>query len=73
MSRLRTTPRHSSHATGVHRSPLPTPRSERGLRERAVSNPRAVEILLRWLQRPRAEERVGGVDLDSFSQRKLER
>jgi hypothetical protein len=26
---------------------------ERGLRERAVSDPRAAEILLRWLQRPR--------------------
>jgi hypothetical protein len=46
---------------------------ERGLRERAVSDPRAAEILLRWLQRPRAEERVGGVDLDSMSERKLER
>jgi hypothetical protein len=41
------------------------------LRERAVSDPRAAEILLRWLQRPRAEERVGGVDLDS-SERELE-
>jgi hypothetical protein len=26
---------------------------ERGLRERAVSDPRAAEILLRWMQRPR--------------------
>jgi hypothetical protein len=43
------------------------------LRERAVSDPRAAEILLRWLQRPRAEERVGGVDLDSMSERELER
>jgi hypothetical protein len=42
------------------------------LRERAVSDPRAAEILLRWLQRPRAEERVGGVDLDSMSERELE-
>ena len=46
---------------------------ERGLRERAVSDPRAAEILLRWLQRPRAEERVGGVDLDSMSEAQLER
>jgi hypothetical protein len=45
---------------------------ERGLRERAVSDPRAAEILLRWLQRPRVEERVGGVDLDSMSERELE-
>jgi hypothetical protein len=43
------------------------------LRERAVSDPRAAEILLRWLQRPRAEERVGGVDLGSMSERELER
>jgi hypothetical protein len=43
------------------------------LRERAVSDPRAAEILLRWLQRPRVEERVGGVDLDSLSERELER
>jgi hypothetical protein len=43
------------------------------LREKAVTDPRAAEILLRWLQRPRAEERVGGVDLDSMSERELER
>jgi hypothetical protein len=43
------------------------------LRERAVSDPRAAEILLRWLQRPRAEERVGGIDLDSMSEHELER
>jgi hypothetical protein len=43
------------------------------LRERAVSDPRAAEILLRWLQRPRAEQRVGGVDLDSMSEAQLER
>jgi hypothetical protein len=42
------------------------------LRERAVSDPRAAEIL-RWLQRPRVEVRVGGVDLDSLSERELER
>jgi len=45
----------------------------RGLRERAVSDPRAAEILLRWLQRPRTEERVGDVDLDSMFERELER
>jgi hypothetical protein len=43
------------------------------LREKAVTDPRAAEILLRWLQRPRLEERVGGVDLDSMSERELER
>jgi hypothetical protein len=31
---------------------------ERGLRERAVSDPRAAEILLRWLQRPGRVEQV---------------
>jgi hypothetical protein len=46
---------------------------ERGLREKAVTDPRAAEILLRWLQRPRVEERVGGVDLDSMSERELDR
>ena len=56
-------------ATRGKREPLATPRS----RERAVSDPRAAEILLRWLQRPRTEERVGGVDLDSMSERQLER
>ena len=40
---------------------------------RAVSDPRAAEILLRWSQRSRAEERVGDVDLDSMSERELER
>jgi len=45
---------------------------ERGLRERAVSDPRAAEILLRWMQRPRTEEHVGGVDLDSLSEAELE-
>jgi hypothetical protein len=46
---------------------------ERGLRERAVSDPRAAEILIRWLQRPRVDGRVGGIDLDSMSERELER
>ena len=46
---------------------------ERGLRERAVRDPRAAEILLRWLQRRPVNEQVGGVDLDSMSERELER
>jgi hypothetical protein len=45
---------------------------ERGLRERAVTSARDAEVLLRWLHRPRVEERVGGVDLDSMSERELE-
>ena len=46
---------------------------ERGLRERAVSDPRAAEILLRWLQRPRPVDETPGVDLDSMSVAQLER
>jgi hypothetical protein len=45
---------------------------ERGLRERAVSDPRAAEILLRWLQRPRQDD-PPGVDLDAMSEAQLER
>jgi hypothetical protein len=45
---------------------------ERGLRERAVSDPRAAEILLRWLQRPGADN-PPGVDLDAMSEARLER
>jgi hypothetical protein len=61
-----------SRATRREREPPSDAEIERGLRERAVSDPRAAEILLRWLQRPRTEERVGGVDLDSLSESELE-
>jgi hypothetical protein len=64
---------NSLRATRGKREPPSDAEIERGLRERAVSDPRAAEILLRWLQRPRAEEHVGGVDLDSMSERELER
>jgi hypothetical protein len=46
---------------------------ERGLRERAVSDPRAAEILSRWLQRPRLESTTPGVDVEALSTEKLER
>ena len=46
---------------------------ERGLRERAVSDPRAAEILLRWLQHPRTQEPVAGVDLEALSDHELAR
>jgi hypothetical protein len=59
-------------ATRGQREPPSDSEIERGLRERAVSDPRAAEILLRWLQRPRTEERTGGVDLDSLSEAELE-
>jgi hypothetical protein len=45
---------------------------ERGLRERAVSDPRAAEILLRWLQRPRPVDETPGVDLGSMSEAQVE-
>jgi len=38
-----------------------------------VSDPRAAEILLRWLQRPGRETRTAGVDLDALSEPQLER
>ena len=45
---------------------------ERGLREKAVTDPRAAEILLRWLQRPR-QDNPAGVGLDAMSEAQLER
>jgi hypothetical protein len=62
-----------SRATRRKGEPPSDAEVERGLRERAVTDPRAAEILLRWLQRPRADERVGGVDLNAMSERELER
>jgi hypothetical protein len=44
---------------------------ERGLRERAVTDPRAAEILLRWLQRPRPVALED--DLERLSTEQLER
>jgi hypothetical protein len=35
---------------------------ERGLRQRAVFDPRAAEILLRWLQRPRPVTEEDGLE-----------
>ena len=61
-----------SRATRGKREPPSDAEIERGLRERAVSDPRAAEILLRWLQRPR-QDNPPGVDLDSMSERELER
>jgi hypothetical protein len=47
-------------------------REQLPLRERAVSDPRAAEILLRWLQTPR-QDNPPGVDLDGMSEAQLER
>jgi hypothetical protein len=46
---------------------------QRDLRERRSRIRVLAEILLRWLQRPRAKERVGGIDLDSMSECELEK
>jgi hypothetical protein len=43
------------------------------LRERAVTDPRAAEILLRWRQTVRPPDAPPGVDLDSLSEKELER
>jgi hypothetical protein len=61
-----------SRATRRDRKPPSDAEIERGLRERAVSDPRAAEILLRWLQRPRPVDETLGVDLDSMSEAQLE-
>ena len=62
-----------SRATRSKSEPPSDAEIERGLRERAVSDPRAAEILLRWLQRVRPPGATPGVDLDSMSERELER
>jgi hypothetical protein len=62
-----------SRATRGQRESPSDAEIERGLREKAVTDPRAAEILLRWLQRPRTEEHVGGVHLDGLSEAQLER
>jgi len=61
-----------SRANRRDRTPPSDEDIERGLRERAVSDPRAAEILLRWLQRPRSDERIHHVDLDAMSEAQLE-
>jgi hypothetical protein len=54
-----------------HREPPTDADIERGLRERAVSDPRAAEILLRWLQRPRPVDTSD--DIEALSTEELER
>jgi hypothetical protein len=51
-----------SRATRSRRDPPSDAEIERGLRERAVSDPRAAEILLRWLQRPRPVTEEDGLE-----------
>jgi hypothetical protein len=51
---------------------LPTPTSNVVSGSGAVNDPRAAEILLRRLQRPRPVAEAPGVDLDSMSEAQLE-
>lgn len=57
-------------ATRGKREPPSDSDIERGLRERAVSDPRAAEILLRWQQRPRPVS--DGDELEGLSVEQLE-
>ena len=59
-------------ATRRSREPPSDAEIERGLREKAVTDPRAAEILLRWLQRPR-QDNPPGVDLDAMPEAQLKR
>jgi hypothetical protein len=62
-----------SRTTRRDKKPASDEDIERGLRDRAVSDPRAAEILLRWLQRPRPVLETPGVDLEAMSEAQLER
>jgi hypothetical protein len=73
VTRARNTPNVSASARRRDREPPSDAEIERGLRERAVSDPRAAEILLTWLQRVRSPEATPGVDLDAISEARLER
>jgi len=59
-----------SRATRRDRTPPSDEDIERGLRERAVSDPRAAEILLRWQQRPRPAS--DGDELEGLTVEQLE-
>jgi hypothetical protein len=59
-----------SRATRRDREPPSDDDIERGLRERAVSDPRAAEILLRWQQRPRPAS--DGDELEGLTVEQLE-
>ena|SRR5215471_12306223 len=58
-----------SRATRRDNKPPSDSDIERGLRERAVTDPRAAEILLRWQQRPRPvsdDDELGGLTLEQL-------
>jgi hypothetical protein len=57
-------------ATRREREPPSDSEIERGLRERAVSDPRAAEILLRWQQRP--HQLSAGDQLQGLTEEQLE-
>jgi hypothetical protein len=60
-------------ATRSQREPPSDAEIERGLRERAVKSARDAEVLLRWRQTVRPSDTPPGVDLESLSERELER
>lgn len=62
-----------SRASRRDREPPSDAEIERGLRERAVTSARDAEVLLRWRQAVRPSEAPPGVDLDSLSEKQLER
>ena len=62
----------SNRATRRKSEPHSDAEIERGLREKAVSDPRAAEILLRRLQRPR-NHNPPGVHVDAMSEAQVER
>jgi hypothetical protein len=62
-----------SRATRREREPPSDAEIERGLRERAVTSARDAEVLLRWRQAVRPPDSPPGVDLDSISEKQLER
>ena len=64
---------HRGRATRREREPPSDAEIERGLRERAVTSARDAEVLLRWRQTVRPSEAAPGVDLDSLSEKQLER
>ena len=62
-----------SRAKRGEREPPSDAEIERGLRERAVNSARDAEVLLRWRQTVRTGDATTGVDLESLSERELER
>jgi hypothetical protein len=60
--------RRKQPRTRRSREPPTDAEIESGLRERAVTDPRAAEILLRWMQRPRQMAEDDGLEALSIEQ-----